>query len=83
MYLLIRKNGIRSKAVLLCGGIFLLMILMGANYEKAIESDLDYKDCNVFAVLGMYQALHMLYIQWIMQAVWCHLTDWMPHRNLD
>eukprot|EP00747_Dinoflagellata_sp_TGD_P131352 gnl/TRDRNA2_/TRDRNA2_174953_c0_seq1.p1 gnl/TRDRNA2_/TRDRNA2_174953_c0~~gnl/TRDRNA2_/TRDRNA2_174953_c0_seq1.p1 ORF type:complete len:295 (+),score=42.78 gnl/TRDRNA2_/TRDRNA2_174953_c0_seq1:67-951(+) len=83
MYLLACHNGIRSKAVFVIGSVFVLMVILGYHYEKAIEGELEYKDCNMLAVMGMHQALHMLYIQWVLTIVACHLTDWMPHQNQD
>jgi len=82
LYLLNRNNVVTLKTVLWISSVFMFMAFIGTQYEKAVESDLDYDDCSVFAVMGMHQALHMLYIQWAIMIGGCYLTDWMPHQSV-
>jgi phosphatidylglycerophosphate synthase len=83
LYLLARQNGIRSKAVITISAIFLMMGLLGPQYEMAIENRVPYGECNIFAVLGMYQCLHMLYIEWFLTIFLSYLTEWLPKRNVE
>eukprot|EP00747_Dinoflagellata_sp_TGD_P212348 gnl/TRDRNA2_/TRDRNA2_85446_c0_seq2.p1 gnl/TRDRNA2_/TRDRNA2_85446_c0~~gnl/TRDRNA2_/TRDRNA2_85446_c0_seq2.p1 ORF type:complete len:319 (+),score=40.80 gnl/TRDRNA2_/TRDRNA2_85446_c0_seq2:91-1047(+) len=83
VYLMACHKGVRSYAVYSYSATFVFMCFLAPHYEKAMETHVPYQECSIFAVLGMYQCLNMLYIEWFLTIFASYLTDWVPHQSVD